>query len=198
MAAAATSAAGLAYWSAFTGTATTSWARPLKARRNPPVSLDASEPQMMTSGRWHFVFEFRHRLRERAPGILIMAAIEPNLGAGRGERRHMALGEILQAGRPLRARQAVLDGGRREMRLDGAQRSDRGCGVLMLMAADEMRQRQIEKAALVLEDKTAIFFPGVVVPPAGDQRRAQAPRFAFEHREGGIFLGAHEWRARRL
>ena len=76
------------------------------------------------------------------------------------------------------------------MRLDRAQRGDRGGGVLMLMAADEMRRRQIEKAAFVLEDKTAIFFPGVVIPPARDDRRAQAPRLTVEHRKGGVFLGA--------
>jgi len=63
-----------------------------------------------------------------------------------------------------------------------------GRGVLMLMAADETWRRQIEQAAFVLEDKTAIFFPNVVIPPPGDDRRTQAPRLAIDHSHGGVFL----------
>ncbi|TPV97397.1 MAG: hypothetical protein USCAAHI_03224 [Beijerinckiaceae bacterium] len=49
----------------------------------------------------HFVFQLRHRLRERAPGILVMAAVKPDIRACRSERRHMTLGEILQTRWPL-------------------------------------------------------------------------------------------------
>jgi len=51
------------------------------------------------------------------------------------------------------------------MWFDGAQRGNCGRCILMLMAADETRRRQIEQAAFVLEDKTAIFFPDVVITP---------------------------------
>ena len=123
------------------------------------------------------VLELRHRLRERAPGVRVMAAVEPNLRAGRGQRRHPALAEVLQAGRPFGPRHALFEGGGREARLDGAQRGDRGRGILMLMAANETRQRQVEKAAFVLEDKAAMFFPCVVIPLRGNQRRASAAGF---------------------
>ena len=116
-------------------------------------------------------------MRERTPGVLVMAAIEPDLRAHRGKRRHPAIGEVLQAGWPFGAREAVFEGSGREAWLDGAQRGDRGRRILMLMAANETRQRQVEKATFVLEDKAAMFFPCFVIPRRGNQRRAYAAGF---------------------
>jgi len=83
----------------FTGTATTSWARPLKARRNPPCILGCKRAADDDERPLRFVFQLRHRLRERVAGVLIVAAIEPDLRASWGERRHMALGEDFASGR---------------------------------------------------------------------------------------------------
>src|SRR6202011_4405858 len=108
---------------------------------------------------------------------------EPDLRAGRGHRRHPALAEVLQAGRPFGPRHALFEGGGGEAWLDGAQRGNRGRRILMLMAANETRQRQVEKAAFVLEDKAAMFFPCFVIPRRGNQWRAYAAGFPLKHRE---------------
>ena len=92
-----------------TGTASTSCARPLKGRRNAPVSLVVSVPQIMTSGRSALSANRPWLPPDRAAAVFIVAAVEPYLGAFRRRCRRYGPCEILQPRRPVDLRQAALE-----------------------------------------------------------------------------------------
>ena len=60
---------------------------------------------------------------------------------------------------------------------DGAQGGDGAGGVGLLVAAGQARQRQIEQAALVLIDETAVLLANMEIL-AGDRRAARRARRA--------------------
>ena len=66
-------------------------------------------------------------------------------------------------------------------RPDGAQRGDRGAGIVELMAAEQLRRRQIEQPVVVLIDQPAVLLVHVPVLAGDAQRRAHALRLALDH-----------------
>ena len=65
---------------------------------------------------------------------------------------------------------------------------DGGAGVVDLVAAAELGQRQIEQAVVVLIDQTAVLAMHAPVLAGHAQRRAHALRLPLDHGEHGIGL----------
>ena len=140
-----------------TGTAMTRRASPAKFRRKPALSLVASMPTISTSGRGTRSSRSAERRRDRAAAVGVVAAVEPELAVRRRQRLERALREALHPRRPVGLGDARLEGRDRQRRARGAQRRDGGAGIVELMAADELRQRQIEQAVVVLIDQAAVL-----------------------------------------
>ena len=67
-------------------------------------------------------------------------------------------------------------------------RRDGGAGVVDLMAAAELRQRQIEQPVVVLIDQPAVLVVHVPVLAGDAERRAPAPRRLLDHRQHRVAL----------
>ena len=86
------------------------------------------------------------------------------------------------------------DGGLAGVGVDAevAQGGEGGAGVLDLVRAGEVGQRQVEQAGLVLVDHAAAFGPDVPVLAVGQQRRAEAGGAGLDHREALVGLRADD------
>src|SRR5712692_5779551 len=88
------------------------------------------------------------------PAIGVVAAVEPQLAAGRSQRREPPVCEPLHARRPVGLGDPALERrGRERERADSTQGGDGDAGVLELVAAVELRRRQVEQAVVVLVDQ---------------------------------------------
>ena len=92
------------------GTVTTWPTRPRKADRNPAGVLESHHADDKMQRLRRPLLEVGHGLRQRAAGGGIVAAVEPQLGAGLQQRRHRTRVQPLHAGRPARRGQSLLDG----------------------------------------------------------------------------------------
>ena len=92
-------------------------------------------------------------------------------------------------------RDAVLEGvGRQLERPDRAQRRDRDAGIVELMAAEQLRRRQIEQAVVVLIDQPAALLGRGPVLAGDADRRPDARGLALDHRERLARLRRHDRR----
>ena len=123
---------------------------------------------------------------EHAPAVRIVAAIEPKLGALRDQGDELASRQALKPRRPFGREKAASRNGwlgeRHELR--GPQRRDGGRRVDVLVPAGQARQRQIEKARLILEDEAAVFLADVEILAAEDELRGAPFRLAAQHQFG--------------
>ena len=130
------------------------------------------------------LLEFGHGLGQHPPAGLVVAAVEPDLGAVRREIDERSRGAAAAGAPAIRRRSSPRSQARGgKVRRDGAQA--RRCAVaalLMLVAPGEARQRQIEQAALVLEDEPAVLLADDEILAGDDERRADARRLALRAR----------------
>ena len=147
---------------------------------------------------WRLVLEIGERLGEHARTVFVVRAVEPDFRAFRRERRHWAFIQVLQPRRPFGAQKPGFDGRGRKIGLDHPQRSDRIGRILMLMAAREPRQRQIEQALLILEDEAPMLFPRAEILACDRERRRLFARFPRQHLERLLGLQAEDGRHLRL
>ncbi len=130
---------------------------------------------------------------DRQAGIGIMAAVEPYLVAG-CQVRQRPRAEQLQASRPARVANAIRHGfGRNRDRVLVPQHRHRQRGVVGLVRADQLRQRQRERAEAV-----GVFdrFAGTRIPlaPAHEQRRASDLRALLDFVRGSIGIALRHQR----
>ena len=130
-------------------------------------------PTISTSGRDTRSSRSAERGGDGAAAVGIVAAVEPELAAGGASATSRPC-----ASRCSRAGQSALampglEGRRRKPRApDRAQRRDREAGVVELMAAVELRRRQVEQAVVVLIDQPAALLGRASSP----RRRSRAAR----------------------
>ena len=145
----------------------------------------------------HALLEIGERGGDGAAAVGIVAAVEPQLAAGRQQRGELALRRrCMRAGHSALA-MPVSNASRGSCKPRGAQRRDGDAGIVELMAAEELRRRQIEQAVVVLIDEPAALLGRGPVLAGDPDRRVQARGLALDHRERLARLRGHDQPARR-
>ena len=104
----------------------------------------------------HPLLEIGERRGDRAAAVGIVAAVEPELAAGRQQRGQLALRQALHARRPFRLEQPGFESaGGSLQRRRRAQGRDRDAGIVELMPPVKPRRRQVEQPVVVLIDQPA-------------------------------------------
>jgi hypothetical protein len=135
----------------------------------------------------------RRHLRQRrgdgAAGGGVVAAVEPELDARRGLGQR-AGAQALHPGGPFGAGDGGVEGGL--ARAQVAQGRECRAGVLDLVGAGQVGQRQVEKPAFVLEGQPAAFGIGVPVLAVDEERRAEPGGAGLDHLERVFLLRADD------
>ena len=172
---------------------TTRCATPAKGAMNPSISLVLIMPQMSTRGRENAFVEFSKTLSECPPAGRVVAAVKPKLAIGRDERMERTRAQPLHPRRPHDCSQALRDvlvGD--PMVANGADSCNGIARVVDLVAALQLRHRQVEKAVLILENHTAMLLEALPVLVGNEQRRPCLRRGLFNSFPGFIRLHADD------
>ena len=144
------------------------------------------------------VIEFREGLRQHPASRRIVPAVQPDFGLCGHKGPKRALPEFLQAGGPCGGLEAfgyvpVADAGV----VEAADGGNGIAGIVDLVAAFQLRQRQVQKPALVLEHHAAMLLEDLPVLP-GDVKLGPHPlAHALDRGAGLVRLGADDGRAAR-
>ena len=141
---------------------------------------------------------FRHRGQRRGNRLAarrVVAAIQPQLDL-RGRSGQRAMAQALHAGGPFGLCHRSLAGGVVKPKL--AQRGNRSPGVLNLVRAGQVGQRQVQQALLILIDQPTALGMGVPVLTVGHQRCTKALGAGFDHRKAIVHLRADDTRNKTL
>ena len=156
-----------------TGTAMTRRAMPEKLRRNPALSLVVSMPTISTSGRGTRSSRSPSAAAiARPPSALWPPSSHSSLSGGVSALSLPWVRRCIRAGHSALAMPASKAASAAP-RPAARKRGDGGAGVVDLMAAGKLRQRQIEQPVVVLIDQAAVLAVHAPVLAGDAQRRAQ-------------------------
>ncbi len=180
-AASAMAAGEWAWLSPEIGTQKISRASPAKGCSRPLMSFDASMPLMRTSGRGLRASNSAMAAASATPPAGLCPPSSHSSAPAGSEVDQRAAGERAAGAPAIRPAHARLDRRGRRCR-EQAVRSggDGDAGILVLVAALQARQRQVEEAARVLVDEPPAFLADVEIAARDDERRAHARGLALD------------------
>ena len=126
--------------------------------------------------------ELGQRLGDGPRAVLVMGAVEPQLGALLEETRQGPVVEPLHASRPAHLGEATLDGGVGEaegLELQGG--CNRGAGVADLVMAHQRGRGEVHQPRLALVDEAAALLEGLEALAPDQERGGDRPGAGADH-----------------